>query len=155
MNNIEIYTDGSCSGNPGPGGCSAIFNFNNKLLIFGEGSEYTTNNRMELNAAIKAISLVKCFRKPKDAIIFTDSAYVYNTIKNGLPSYWERVNFKSLRNKDIANKDLWEKFINERAYFFSKMGDIQKVKGHSDNLLNNLADKVAKYFTNKFKKEKK
>jgi ribonuclease HI len=134
---IEVYTDGSCIGNPGPGGWAAVFTFRDKRANISGFERKTTNNRMELKAAIEAIKTV-----PKNvaAVIYTDSTYV----KNGITSWiktWQRNNWKSSSGKAVKNQDLWEELLEVTS---EKKVEWQWVKGHSDCLNNNNADFVAR-----------
>ena len=144
---IKIYTDGACIGNPGPGGWAAIIlSENKKKEIFG-GEKLTTNNRMELTAAIKALE--HCSLEEKDQLslrnlkIFTDSNY----LKEGITSWinnWEKNNWKTADKKNVKNVDLWRKL---KDLTKSKKIEWCWVKGHSDNPMNDLADKLAKEAT--------
>ena len=144
---IEIYTDGACIGNPGPGGWAAVILVNeDKKEIFG-GEKVTTNNRMELTAAIKALEYFaeKDGKQPslKQIKIFTDSNYV----KEGITSWihvWEKNNWKTSDKKNVKNVDLWKKLKE-----LSKFNTIKWiwVKGHSENPMNELADQLAKKAT--------
>jgi ribonuclease HI len=144
---IKIYTDGACVGNPGPGGWGAvIISDDDKKEIFG-GEKLTTNNRMELTAAIKALEF--CVTKDKEQLslkqteIYTDSNY----LKNGITIWinnWEKNNWKTSDKKNVKNVDLWKKLReltkkNEIEWFW--------IKSHSNNLMNELADKLAKKAT--------
>jgi len=136
-NKIIIYTDGACSGNPGPGGWGAIiFENDNKKEISGY-SEVTTNNQMELIAAIKALELID---KPSEIELFSDSAYLINAFKEDWITKWQMNGFKTANNKDVANADLWSKLIE-----FNNKHKIKwiKVKGHADNEFNNRCDQLA------------
>jgi len=132
-----IYTDGACSGNPGPGGWAAVIFDNNKKQknISGKVKD-TTNNRMELLAPIIALSKIK----PKSSVvIFTDSTYVKNGITDWIKK-WEKNGWKSANKKPVKNKDLWIKLSDlcEKNKIVWKW-----VKGHSNNRYNNLADELA------------
>ena len=134
---ITIYTDGACSGNPGPGGWGAIiFDNDNKKEISGY-SEVTTNNQMELIAAIKALELIE---KPSEIELYSDSAYLINAFKEDWITKWQMNGFKTANNKDVANADLWTKLIE-----FNNKHNIKwiKVKGHADNEFNNRCDQLA------------
>ena len=133
---IEIYTDGACSGNPGPGGWSAIILYNNKKDIIAGFDENTTNNRMEMLAAIKAILEIKNKSKIK---IFTDSVYLKNGITE-LIHNWKKNNWTNSSKKSVLNQDLWKKLDNLNSYH-----DIEWVwiKGHNNNKYNEEADKYA------------
>ena len=143
---IEIYTDGACSGNPGPGGWAAIIlnDGKEKKRIFG-GEKLTTNNRMELIAAIKGLeySIHLDNERPsmiKKIIIYTDSTYLKNGITVWVKS-WEKNNWKTTDKKNVKNIDLWKKL---KMLIYSKKVDWRWIKGHSDNQINNLADRLAK-----------
>ena len=134
---VKIYTDGACSGNPGPGGWAAV-------LIYGEhrkeisGYEpMTTNNRMELTAAIKAL---QALNRPCQVELYTDSAYLCNAFLNGWIDTWIRNGWKKADKKPVENAELWQELVR-----LSIIHSIQwhKVKGHADNELNNLCDKLA------------
>ena len=144
---IKIYTDGACVGNPGPGGWAAIIiKESNKIEIFG-GEKLTTNNRMELTAAIKALEY--CLEKEtkqlslKEVKIYTDSNY----LKDGITVWinnWEKNNWKTTDKKNVKNVDLWKKLKE-----LTKITQIEWywIKGHSQNPMNELADKLAKKAT--------
>jgi len=133
----KIYTDGACSGNPGPGGWAAIILVNNEVKDMLSGSEKnTTNNQMELMAPIKAIQK---FKKKSDIIIVTDSTYV----KDGITTWikrWEKNGWKTASKKPVKNKDLWKKLKN-----LSSKHSVRWiwVKGHSQDKYNNLVNELA------------
>jgi len=144
---IKIYTDGACVGNPGPGGWAAIILLENgKKEIFG-GEKLTTNNRMELTAAIKALEyFTKQEEKQpskKHIRIFTDSTYVKEGITVWINS-WEKNNWKTADKKNVKNVDLWKKL---KELIQSNQVEWNWVKGHSDDPMNDLADKLAKEAT--------
>ena len=144
---IKIYTDGACVGNPGPGGWAAIILLENgKKEIFG-GEKLTTNNRMELTAAIKALEyFTKQEEKQpskKHIRIFTDSTYVKEGITVWINS-WEKNNWKTADKKNVKNVDLWKKL---KELIQSNRIEWNWVKGHSDDPMNDLADKLAKEAT--------
>ena len=132
-----IYTDGACSGNPGPGGWGAvIFDNDNKQKNISGSEENTTNNRMELSAAIMALEEVNM---NSEITIFTDSTYV----KNGITEWvlkWKENGWKNSNKESVKNKDLWEKLDN-----LCEQNTINRkwVKGHASNKYNNLADELA------------
>ena len=144
---IKIYTDGACIGNPGPGGWAAvILTDNNKKEIFG-GEKLTTNNRMELMATIKALEYCSQIDEKqlslKQIKIFTDSKYV----KDGITVWinkWEKNNWKTADKTNVKNIDLWKK-LKDLAKSLSI--EWNWIKGHSDDLMNDLADKLAKEAT--------
>ena len=144
---IKIYTDGACVGNPGPGGWAAIVLFENKKKELFGGEKLTTNNRMELTAAIKALEY--CAREEKkqlslkDVKIFTDSVYV----KEGITVWvnnWEKNNWKTADKKNVKNVDLWKKLKS-----LTKFNRVEWywIKSHSENPMNDLADELAKKAT--------
>ena len=144
---INIYTDGACVGNPGPGGWAAIIvDENKKKELFG-GEKITTNNRMEITAAIKALEYCDLQEKKQLSLreikIYTDSIYLKDGITNWI-KMWEKNNWKTADKKNVKNIDLWKKLkeLNE-----SKGIEWNWIKGHSDNPMNELADKLAKKAT--------
>ena len=134
---FTIYTDGACSGNPGPGGWGAvIFDEKRKQQNISGKARETTNNRMELLAPIMALKKIK---SKSIVIIFTDSIYVKNGITDWIKK-WEKNGWKNSNKKPVKNTDLWKK-LNELC---QKNQVIWKwVKGHSNNKYNNLADELA------------
>ena len=132
-----IYTDGACSGNPGPGGWGAvIFDKDKKQQNISGKVKDTTNNRMELMAPIMALKKIKT---KSDVIILTDSTYVKNGITEWIKK-WEKNGWKNANKKPVKNKDLWLKLNG----LCQKNTVIWKwVKGHSNNKYNNLADELA------------
>ncbi len=135
-NFIEIYTDGSCSGNPGPGGWASVILCDDKQYISSGYENHTTNNRMEILAAINGLKQIKQLSKIK---LFTDSNY----LKNGITIWinaWKKNNWINSQKKPVANRDLWEDLdlINNKIQI-----DWIWVKGHENNIYNNLADEYA------------
>ena len=144
---ITIYTDGACVGNPGPGGWAAIVLLENeKKELFG-GERLTTNNRMELIAAIKGLEY--CTKQEeklpslKHVRIFTDSTYVKDGITVWINS-WEKNNWKTADKKNVKNIDLWKRL---KELVKSNQVEWNWVKGHSEDPMNDLADKLAKKAT--------
>lgn len=145
---IRIFTDGACSENPGPGGWAAVFNREDGLDILSGHESNTTNNRMELMAVVKAMKKVLKMKNNKDVVyeLFSDSAYVVNSINNNWIENWQNNGWKTTRGEDIKNKDLWlefirirDKLIEYKIYIY-----ILKVKGHSGNTFNEYADELAR-----------
>ena len=133
----KIYTDGACSGNPGPGGWAAIIIENNKVKDMFSGSEKnTTNNQMELLATIKAIQK---FKKKSEISIFTDSTYVRDGITIWIKQ-WEQNGWKTASKKPVKNKELWKKLKNLSSKHSIKW---IWVKGHAQDKYNNLVDELA------------
>ena len=144
---IKIYTDGACVGNPGPGGWAAIILVENeKKELFG-GEKLTTNNRMELTAAIKALEYCDAqegkLPSLKQIRIYTDSTYVKEGITVWINN-WEKNNWKTADKKNVKNVDLWKKL---KELVKSNQIDWHWIKGHSDDPMNDLADKLAKEAT--------
>ncbi len=144
---IKIYIDGACIGNPGPGGWAVIILFENeKKELFG-GEKLTTNNRMELTAAIKALEYFSKEEKKlpslKNLKIYTDSNYVKEGITVWINS-WEKNNWKTSDKKNVKNIDLWKKL---KELTKSNQIEWSWIKGHSGNPMNDLADKLAKRAT--------
>ncbi|MEA2012606.1 MAG: ribonuclease HI [Verrucomicrobiota bacterium] len=137
MKKIEIYTDGACSGNPGPGGYGTVLCYNKHRKELSGGFRKTTNNRMEITAVIEGLKLLK---EPCKGIIYSDSKYVVNSIEKGWAKRWKKKGW--MRNKDekARNADLWNILLE----LYEKHKLIFKwVKGHSDNKLNNRCDQLA------------
>ena len=137
MKEIEIYTDGACSGNPGVGGWAAILIYKNKEKEICGAEENTTNNRMELVAVIEALKILKEKCRVK---LYSDSAYVVNAINNNWLVLWENNNWRTAGKTSVANKDLWEQLL---VLIEKHPTTFIKVKGHSDNELNNRCDRIA------------
>ena len=148
MKNITLYTDGACSGNPGAGGwaCVLIFNDNKKEMSGGES--LTTNNKMELMAVINGL---KALKEPCNVEIFSDSAYVVNAFLNDWIGNWIKNGWKTSNKKEVLNQELWKELIQ-----LSRIHNIHwnKVKGHSDNELNNRCDELARNEVEKILKNK-
>jgi len=144
---IKIYTDGACIGNPGPGGWAAVIISNEKKEeIFG-GEKLTTNNRMELTAAIKALEFFSKEEGKQPSLnyikIYTDSVYLKEGITTWINS-WEKNNWKTSDKKNVKNVDLWKKL---KELVKSYKIEWHWVKGHSEDPMNDLADKLAKRAT--------
>ena len=144
---IKIYTDGACSGNPGPGGWSAIIlSEDGKKEIFG-GEKITTNNRMELTATIKALEYFSKSEVNQPSLnqikIYTDSIYVKEGITVWIKK-WEKNNWKTSDKKNVKNVDLWKKL---KELVKSNQVEWIWIKGHSKNPMNDLADELAKKAT--------
>lgn len=134
---VIIYTDGACSGNPGPGGWAAYLEFNGKSKSISGHEPQTTNNRMEMMAVIEALNALN---KPCIAKIHSDSALVINAFEKNWIQNWQRNGWKKADKKPVENRDLWEAMI--LAMQIHQVEWI-KVKGHSTNELNNLVDQLA------------
>ena len=138
MKQIQIYTDGACSGNPGVGGWAAILLYNGYEKEISGFNKDTTNNRMELFAIIQGLSALK---EKCDVQVYSDSAYAVDAINKGWIANWQRANWKTADKKEVKNRDLWNDLclkIHKHNVTFIK------VKGHSDNEYNNRCDKLAR-----------
>ena len=135
---ITIYTDGACKGNPGEGGWGAYIEYNNeKVKLYGYETE-TTNNRMEITAAIEALRYIKV---KSNIILYTDSKYLMNGINTWIHD-WKKNNWKTSSNKGVKNVDLWQ-IIDELNSNHSIKWNW--VKGHSGNPGNDMADELANF----------
>jgi ribonuclease HI len=144
---IVVYTDGACSGNPGPGGWGAVLISGAHRKELNGGEAVTTNNRMELTAAIQALSSLK---KPSDVELYTDSNY----LKDGITKWihgWKRNGWRTADKKPVKNAELWQQL--ELALARHKI-DWHWVKGHADNALNERADELAREGMEPFKKRR-
>lgn len=137
MKKVQLYTDGACSYNPGPGGWGAILIYKGIIKELSGGINSTTNNRMEIFAVIQGL---KALKEPCEVEIYSDSAYLVNAINNGWLESWLKNDFKSASKSPIKNVDLW-KALNLELYRHKYT--FIKVKGHSDNEFNNRCDKLA------------
>lgn len=142
MEKINIYTDGSCRGNPGPGGWGAILLIDGKEILLSEQVTYTTNQKMELMGAIKALDYAQknldC--EFKKVVIYTDSAYLFRCWKEKWWKKWIYNGWINSSKEPVANKELWVSLI---PWFKNEEFSIVKVKGHQDNKYNNMADLLA------------
>ena len=140
MEKVLIYTDGACSGNPGPGGWGAILMYKEHKKEISGGSKNTTNNIMEVTAVIEAL---KNLKEPctSPVEVYSDSAYVVNAFNNGWIYNWEKNNWKTASKDPVKNKELWEELYELVRKFNVKF---IKVKGHSDNEFNNRCDEIAR-----------
>jgi len=143
---VELYTDGACSYNPGPGGWGCVLLCKTKQKNMSGYMENTTNNQMEITAVIEG---VKALKKPCKLKLYTDSNYVYSIFTQGWLENWKKNGFKNASNKPVKNIEL----ILELENLLSKFEvEWVKVKGHADNYYNNLCDKLA---TDEIKKNAK
>lgn len=138
MKEVTIYTDGACSGNPGPGGWGAVLIYGEHEKALSGGAHNTTNNRMEITAAIEAL---KALKQPCNVRLYSDSAYLVNCVNQGWYRKWQQNGWMTGKKQPVENKDLWQKLLEEM-----KRHDVSfhKVKGHSDNVLNNRCDELAR-----------
>lgn len=138
MEEITIYTDGACSGNPGPGGWGTILMYKDTKKEISGGKDNTTNNIMELTAVIEGLKLLKFPCKVK---LYSDSAYVVNAFVQKWIFGWLKNGWKNSSKEPVKNKELWQELYN-----LTKIHDVEfiKVKGHSDNEYNNRCDELAR-----------
>lgn len=144
---VRIFTDGACSENPGPGGWAAVFNTDKECKILKGHEKCTTNNRMELMAVVKSMEKIyKSGSRKNTYEIFSDSAYVVNSINNGWVEVWKNNGWKTTRKEDIKNRDLWNRYlvVKDNLYKAGITLGIIKIKGHSGNAFNEYVDKLAK-----------
>lgn len=138
MEKVTIYTDGACSGNPGPGGWGAILMCQGKKKEIAGGCKNTTNNIMEITAVIEALKLLK-FACEVD--LYSDSAYVVNAFRQKWIENWKKNNWKTASKEPVKNKELWQELDKLTQIHQVKF---HKVKGHSDNEFNNRCDELAR-----------
>ena len=138
MEKVVIYTDGACSGNPGPGGWGAILMYKGVKKEISGGSKQTTNNIMELTAVIEGLKMLKF---PCEVDLYSDSAYVVNAFEQKWIFGWIKKNWKTAAGDPVKNKELWEEL-----YGLTKIHTVNfiKVKGLSDNEYNNRCDELAR-----------
>lgn len=141
---VEIYTDGACSGNPGPGGWGAVLRYNGHEKEISGGEAHTTNNRMELMAVIEALSLLK---EPCEVKLYSDSQYVCNALKLGWARKWQQNGWMRNKKEKALNPELWERLL--------KLCDIHDVepiwvKGHAGHPENERCDRMAVAESQKF-----
>ena len=137
---VQIYTDGACSGNPGPGGWAAILSFGGKTKELSGHMPNTTNNRMELFTVISGIGALK---EPCAVEVFSDSAYTVNAFNEHWIDNWQRNGWLTSEKKPVENSDLWKLLLQIMRV---KKHDVSfnKVKGHAEDPLNNRCDELAR-----------
>ena len=138
MDKVIIYTDGACSGNPGPGGWGAILMYKDNKKEISGGKKNTTNNEMELTAVIEGLKMLKY---PCEVELYSDSAYVVNAFLQKWIDNWVKNNWKTSNKEPVKNQELWKEL-----YDLTKKNKVKfiKVKGHSDNEFNNRCDELAR-----------
>ncbi len=135
---VEIYTDGACSGNPGPGGWAAVLSCTKGRKEISGAEEATTNNRMEMMAIVSAL---ECLKKPGNVVIYSDSAYVVNNF--GRIEFWKSRNWRGSTGREVLNKDLWQRMESAVAQK-TKSVTFMKVPGHAGVELNERCDELAR-----------
>ena len=146
---IRIFTDGACSGNPGPGGWATKICMSEESIELAGYEIETTNNRMELLAVIKSLEYIREKKIPNNVDIYSDSAYVVNAINKKWLINWERNGWMTKKGTQVKNIDLWEKFI--RTIGRNTSINFIKIKGHSGHLHNERVDKLAREQSEKAK----
>lgn len=144
MKRIELFTDGACSGNPGPGGWGAVLRYGGAEKELSGGESDTTNNRMELTAVIKGLEALK---EPCIVTLTTDSRYVADSITKCWAESWQRNGWRKADKKPALNADLWEKLLSLLKVHFVT---IKWVKGHEGHPENERCDKLAVAESRKF-----
>ena len=149
MKKVMIYTDGACSGNPGPGGWGALIIYGDVLKELSGGAPETTNNRIELTAVIAALSVLK---EPCEAMLYSDSKYIVDALRLGWAKSWQKNKWIKSDKKPALNADLWERLLG--------LGEIHKitpvwVRGHSGHQYNERCDRLAVAEAEKYKKSNK
>ncbi|MCI9039693.1 MAG: ribonuclease HI [Clostridia bacterium] len=138
MDKVIIYTDGACSGNPGPGGWGSILMSGTNQKEISGGKKETTNNVMELTAVIEALKLLK---RPCEVDLYSDSAYVVNAFLQDWISNWIKNSWINSSKEEVKNKELWQELVELTQ---THKVTFHKVKGHSDNEYNNRCDELAR-----------
>lgn len=147
MKTVEIYTDGACSGNPGPGGYGAILKYNGKVKEISGGEPHTTNNRMEMTAVIAAL---KALKEPCRVILTSDSKYVIDALSKGWARKWKSNGWRRSGREKALNPDLWEALLD--------LTDIHKmqyvwIKGHAGHPENERCDELAVAAAEQYKRD--
>jgi ribonuclease HI len=137
LKKVTLYTDGACSGNPGPGGWAALLIFGGHERVITGAEALTTNNRMELSAVLEGLRVLK---ERCAVAVHADSSYVVNAFKEGWIKNWVRRGWLTAAKKPVKNRDLWEDLLQH-----VELHDVTwvKVKGHADDELNNRVDRLA------------
>ena len=137
MKNVEIFTDGACSGNPGPGGWGAVLRYKSTEKEISGGEANTTNNRMEITAVIESLALLK---EPCNVTLYSDSQYVCNALTKGWAKKWQANNWMRNKTDPALNPDLWEKLL---ALYEKHNVKVVWVKGHAGHPENERCDRLA------------
>lgn len=137
MKSIQIYTDGACSGNPGPGGYGVILKYNGHEKMLSQGYKQTTNNRMEMRAVIAGLSALneKC-----KVMIYSDSKYIVDAVQKGWAVKWQKNGWKRNKKDKALNTDLWEILL---LLLDKHEVEFTWVKGHAGHKENEICDKLA------------
>lgn len=135
---VIIYTDGACSGNPGPGGWAAILSYQDAVKEISGGDKHTTNQRMELQAVCEAL---ECLKTACAVRLHSDSAYVVNCIRQRWYASWQKNGWKNSKGDPVQNRDLWERLLQAMG---PHQVEFEKVKGHAGVELNERCDELAR-----------
>lgn len=135
---MAIYTDGACSGNPGPGGWAAIITDGDAERVVSGSAPRTTNQRMELQAVAEGLAAIPGHRRVH---VYSDSAYIVNCFRERWWERWEKNGWRNSQKQAVANRDLWERLLAE-----TRRHDVEwhKVPGHADDVMNNRVDALAR-----------
>lgn len=144
MKHVDVFTDGACSGNPGPGGFGAILRFNGVEKELSGGESETTNNRMEMTAVITALSALK---EPCEVTLYSDSKYIIDSVTKGWAEGWKARGWKKADKSPALNADLWEKLL---SLLSVHKVDFVWVKGHAGHPENERCDTLAVNESRKF-----
>ena len=145
MKTVTLYTDGACSGNPGPGGWGAVLEYQGNRKELSGGEENTTNNRMELTAVIRGL---QALREPCIVELYSDSKYVIDALEKGWAVNWRKKGWVKSDKKPALNPDLWETLLD---LAMQHQLHYHWVKGHADNPMNNRCDELAVQEWKKFR----
>ena len=146
MKQVTVYTDGACSGNPGPGGWASILEYGEVSRELSGGEANTTNTRMELTAVIAAL---RALNQSCEVDLYSDSKYVIDALEKGWVYQWKRNGWRKKDRKPALNPDLWEQLLEQLARHTVRL---HWVKGHADNPKNNRCDQLAVSESRKFLK---
>jgi ribonuclease HI len=149
LKEVIIYTDGACSGNPGPGGWAAILLYGGHRKELSGAVAVTTNQRMELTAALEAL---KALKEPCRVKLYSDSAYLVNAFQEGWIKRWQENGWRTAKKEPVENQDLWQELLRVAS---QHQVEWVKVTGHSDNEENNRCDVLARAAISKLLKEEK
>ena len=137
MKKVTLYTDGACSGNPGPGGYGAVLIYEGVEKEIAGGEKSTTNNKMEMMAVIKGLEALK---EPCEVSVYSDSACIVNAIEQGWIDSWKKNGWRKADKKPVKNVELWERLL---ELMDTHKVTFNKVKGHADDEYNNRCDRIA------------
>lgn len=145
MKHVDVFTDGACSGNPGPGGYGIIMKYKDTIKEFSGGAAQTTNNRMEMTAVIEALSMLK---ESCEVTVYSDSKYVIDAVTKGWAKSWQKNNWVKSDKKKALNPELWEKLL---GLLDKHRVEFVWVKGHAGHPENERCDELAVEQSQKFK----